>query len=88
MDRTAQLLWRLKNGNIPKVNFPKVVVTLIGTNDLGDSPGAVDSVMFRCEGRERGGAGGTTHSMAGSSFCLCVFCPLMQTLGAFLNLCC
>ncbi|KAI7835515.1 hypothetical protein COHA_010589 [Chlorella ohadii] len=34
-DQTAHLLWRLRNGEAPQKNKPKVVVLLIGTNDLG-----------------------------------------------------
>lgn len=34
-DRTAHLLWRLQNGELPEGLKAKVVVVLIGTNDLG-----------------------------------------------------
>lgn len=33
-DQTTHLWWRLKEGEIPKKNKPKVAVLLIGTNDL------------------------------------------------------
>lgn len=36
-DQTAHLLWRLRNGEAPAVNKPKVAVLLIGTNDLGSA---------------------------------------------------
>lgn len=35
VDRTFQLMWRLSNGELPQVNIPKLVLLLIGTNDLG-----------------------------------------------------
>ena len=44
-DEVAQLWWRLLHGQIPKVNQPKAVVLLIGTNDL-----TIDD----CMGTEKG----------------------------------
>lgn len=41
-DQTAHLIWRLENGEMPQKNKPKVVVLLIGTNDLGAARGEVD----------------------------------------------
>ncbi len=40
-DRTANILWRLENGEMDAVN-PKVVVLLAGTNDLGHDARADD----------------------------------------------
>lgn len=37
-DTVQRLLWRLKNGELPTKNQPRVAVVLIGTNDL-TSPG-------------------------------------------------
>lgn len=34
MDQSANLMWRLQNGQIPKTNKPRVVVINIGTNDF------------------------------------------------------
>ena len=34
-DTTANLWWRLQNGEVPTAAPPKAVVILIGTNDLG-----------------------------------------------------
>lgn len=64
-DQTAHLLWRLRNGEVPVKRQPKVVVMLIGTNDLGAAVGAaadvrqavaaamlaVPGIMLRCVGR-------------------------------------
>ena len=33
-DTTANLWWRLKNGELPKNHMPKVVVMMVGANDL------------------------------------------------------
>lgn len=35
VDRTLQLMWRISHGELPKVKMPKVVMLLIGTDDLG-----------------------------------------------------
>lgn len=34
-DQVAHLLWRLIHGDIPVIHKPKLVVVMIGTNDLG-----------------------------------------------------
>ena len=33
-DQIAHLQWRLRNGAIPAIHHPKLVVVMIGTNDL------------------------------------------------------
>lgn len=33
-DTTANLWWRIKNGELPKNHMPKVVVMMVGANDL------------------------------------------------------
>lgn len=44
-DRTANLMWRLMDGELPKTNMPKMVALLIGVHDLANvlqaSPGCV-----------------------------------------------
>ena len=37
LDQTADLLWRLQNGEMPQSLHPKVFWLLIGTNDMGNS---------------------------------------------------
>src|SRR5437016_7371919 len=36
-DTTANILWRLQNGELDGVN-PKVIVLMAGTNDVGNNP--------------------------------------------------
>lgn len=43
MDESANLMWRLLNGQIPKKNKPRVAVVLIGTNDLTNSGWSITS---------------------------------------------
>ena len=33
-DTTANLWWRIQNGELPKNHMPKVVVMMVGANDL------------------------------------------------------
>ena len=33
-DTTANLWWRIKNGELPKNHMPKVAVLMVGANDL------------------------------------------------------
>jgi lysophospholipase L1-like esterase len=42
-DRTQNILWRLKNGELDDVN-PKVIVLQAGTNNIGNASGAEDIV--------------------------------------------
>jgi photosystem II stability/assembly factor-like uncharacterized protein/lysophospholipase L1-like esterase len=40
-DRIANILWRLHNGELDRVN-PKIIVVMAGTNDVSAAPGASD----------------------------------------------
>lgn len=55
-DQSANLLWRLMNGEMPRRNDPKVVVLLIGTNDLAAAWDPANNqterkILGRCQGR-------------------------------------
>jgi lysophospholipase L1-like esterase len=42
-DTTANILWRLENGELDGVN-PKIIVLMAGTNDVGNNPAAAGDV--------------------------------------------
>ncbi|CAL8467129.1 g6665 [Coccomyxa elongata] len=53
-DTVQRLLWRMRNGELPKKNHPRVVVVLIGSNDLTSpdcaSPGAANRTAAELRG--------------------------------------
>lgn len=53
-DTVQRLLWRMRNGELPKRNHPRVVVLLIGSNDLTSpdcaSPGAANRTAAELRG--------------------------------------
>lgn len=57
MDQTANLLYRVQNGQIPKTNKPKVAVVLIGTNDMTNSAwsATIQSVKEKALAKDAGG---------------------------------
>lgn len=53
-DQIGHLLWRLEHGDLPELHQPKVVVVMIGINDLGAaadcSQGVTDVITKAADG--------------------------------------
>lgn len=85
-------MWRISHGELPKVKMPKVVMLLIGTDDLGFAylqsgeaaiADEVQPLVMRCDAREKCSSAAGVQVSSCSALQLLISCSAGAVLVQF-----